>query len=94
MESVARELAPAGARSGPCLVGAAAQPSGSKLPRHSVPTWDSLNWQRHARLCSSDRHLATPQQPSPKSHFSLLDHWRRWHDLLPYRMRTRTIGPE
>ncbi|OPG71224.1 hypothetical protein B1219_13445 [Pseudomonas ogarae] len=31
---MARELAPAGARSGPVFWGAAAQPSGSKLPRH------------------------------------------------------------
>jgi len=31
---VARELAPAGVRSAPRIFGAAAQPSGSKLPRH------------------------------------------------------------
>ncbi|TNB78336.1 hypothetical protein FHJ31_25785 [Pseudomonas sp. Fig-3] len=31
---VARELAPAGLRSGPKNVAVAAQPSGSKLPRH------------------------------------------------------------
>ncbi|NTZ98688.1 hypothetical protein FCH79_25895 [Pseudomonas koreensis] len=45
-EPVARELAPAGARSGPALhsvekAGPAAQASGSKLPRHglSVISW-------------------------------------------------------
>jgi hypothetical protein len=32
--AVARELAPAGVRSAPRIFGAAAQPSGSKLPRH------------------------------------------------------------
>ncbi|AXA52884.1 hypothetical protein CEQ51_00420 [Pseudomonas thivervalensis] len=32
--SVARELAPAGLRSGPKALAVAAQPSGSKLPRH------------------------------------------------------------
>ncbi|OPG72620.1 hypothetical protein B1219_10470 [Pseudomonas ogarae] len=32
---VARELAPAGLRSGPRLFTVAAQPSGSKLPRHN-----------------------------------------------------------
>ncbi|RQO47512.1 hypothetical protein DBR46_25920 [Pseudomonas sp. KBW05] len=31
---MARELAPAGVRSAPKISGAAAQPSGSKLPRH------------------------------------------------------------
>ncbi|EJF71380.1 hypothetical protein A462_13235 [Pseudomonas sp. Ag1] len=31
---VARELAPAGVRSAPRIFGAAAQPSGSKLPHH------------------------------------------------------------
>jgi hypothetical protein len=31
---VARERAPAGVRSAPRIFGAAAQPSGSKLPRH------------------------------------------------------------
>jgi len=40
-EPVARELAPAGARSGPALhsvekAGPAAQASGSKLPRHGL----------------------------------------------------------
>ncbi len=32
--AVARELAPAGVRSAPRIFGAAAQPSGSKLPHH------------------------------------------------------------
>ncbi|PNY73988.1 hypothetical protein FJ692_10120 [Pseudomonas fluorescens] len=31
---MARELAPAGVRSAPRIFGTAAQPSGSKLPRH------------------------------------------------------------
>ncbi|WP_346269010.1 LysR substrate-binding domain-containing protein [Pseudomonas sp. MWU16-30323] len=33
---MARELAPAGVRSAPTIFGAAAQPSGSKLPRHTL----------------------------------------------------------
>ena len=34
--AVARELAPAGVRSAPRIFGAAAHPSGSKLPHHKI----------------------------------------------------------
>ncbi|PMU24023.1 hypothetical protein C1X89_07525 [Pseudomonas sp. GP01-A8] len=34
---MARELAPAGLRSGPKIFGSAAHSSGSKLPRHTSP---------------------------------------------------------
>jgi hypothetical protein len=37
--AVARELAPAGLRSGPKKSGSAAHSSGSKLPRHSKPPY-------------------------------------------------------
>ncbi|POA48923.1 hypothetical protein C1893_08385 [Pseudomonas sp. MPR-ANC1] len=58
--SVAREIAPAGGRSTPksarmryiwqlwlCRIGVAAQPSGSKLPRHKGQRW--------SQGCSSSR---------------------------------------
>ncbi|OPG79330.1 hypothetical protein B1218_10955 [Pseudomonas ogarae] len=41
---VARELAPAGLRSGPNIFAVAARPSGSKLPRHK-----SIIWKRGAK---------------------------------------------
>ncbi|POA18020.1 hypothetical protein C1886_19100 [Pseudomonas sp. FW300-N1A1] len=40
---MARELAPAGSRSGPKIIRAAAQPSGSKLPRHNYTSTTPQN---------------------------------------------------
>ncbi|AUO20669.1 hypothetical protein C0058_01175 [Pseudomonas sp. NC02] len=55
---VARELAPAGVRSAPIFFGAAAQPSGSKLPRHRFGVHGKSAGIRRLKIC-------TPPSSSP-----------------------------
>ncbi|QBQ08447.1 hypothetical protein DCC84_01200 [Pseudomonas sp. SXM-1] len=55
---VARELAPAGVRSAPIFFGAAAQPSGSKLPRHRFAVHGKSAGIRRLQIC-------TPPSSSP-----------------------------
>ncbi|PLR65452.1 hypothetical protein QCBJ_01425 [Pseudomonas sp. QC2] len=62
---MARELAPAGVRSTPKIVGAASHPSGSKLPRHkgnSIKVY-RVNVQRPSHL-SAAGHLLQGKQPA------------------------------
>ncbi len=85
--TVARELAPAGARSGPqasrlghsdtphALCGAAAQPSGSKLPRHGNMYFSSEQHPVGAGLLAKAAvHPTTMQAEPPLSRASSLPH--------------------